>query len=131
MKIYNLVKNLRLISAFLGFIAADAAIAEPGIDIHARLDCGIYEMHGYLTQNKQGNFLIRIKHRSRSPYEYILLGGEPEEKLRNMNTAVAAQVSVNKKILSNDAPFVMLEKFLDKTAKMEGKIFLLNKKECE
>ncbi|HWU44290.1 MAG TPA: hypothetical protein VN132_12655 [Bdellovibrio sp.] len=100
------VKTALLISFIFAVSTASAKM-----EVIPHLSCGDYLVRGHLVFTRSGDFILRWREKTSSPFELILLGGDPEEKLKNSNSNVVAKVSVNRKIESNNHPFVNILSF--------------------
>lgn len=121
------VKTLLSISAiFLGLLHArlsGAAAFEIG--------CGIHDIHGLLTKNSNGMFVLRVQERSYSPFEFLILGGSFSEKLKYRDTKIFAKVYVPKTISNNNTPFAYLQKiFPGQVSKDDKWLASSQKTEC-
>lgn len=102
----KIVKNLLLIISL-------SVISVPTFakgNVRPIFNCGIHKIIGQLSLNQSGQFILTANKGSYSPFEIILLGGSFSEKMSRRDTKVEADVYVPKKIDSNNAPFVYLQK---------------------
>lgn len=102
------VKILVLISMVLIAISGQSYAAS----IAPKLQCGLYEIHGTLTINSNGHFILKAQENSYSPIEVLVLGGSFSDKMRRRNTHVRALVYVPKAITDNNGPFVYLQELM-------------------
>lgn len=102
MKLFPAVKLLVLISLY----SSIAGAYPPDFPV---LDCGLYEVSGRLRKNPNGDFSLVMNAASASPYEFLLLGGNFDEKFEHLDTRVQLNLYVPIKIASTEQPYVFIQ----------------------
>jgi hypothetical protein len=106
-------------------------LAHAAFEIIPKLDCGEYLIQGKLTQNQNGDFLVRIRESSSSPFEFLVLGGDFDQKLEHLDSVVTIRAKVFKKIESNNQPFVELLGYGTKLSDKSTPYKLVSRSKCE
>lgn len=110
MKTFEIAKKAAFVSLLALLALSSSAQAEKHL-LKPALQCGQNQIWGRFVQNDNGNFILRIRHGSSSPVEFIVLGGNVKEKLSRLNTDVRMVVDVKHLIRGNDRSFVHLVRF--------------------
>ncbi len=105
MKASKIAKLLHYVSPL--FVAADVW----GFSNLPDLKCGTYKLHGRLGMNNQSQFVLTMQNHTSSPYELIVLGGDPSQKMNFLNSDVSIEAYVYRPLNSNNAPFVLFQKW--------------------
>ena len=121
MKLLNVSKVL-LISFLL-----NTHLAFADMEIIPHFKCGEYLVQGKLIFSRSGDFLLRIRDSSSSPFELILLGGDIEKKLSLSNTNVVVKVLVENEIKSNTISYMMSVNMKQKRASHNQKKIIILK----
>ena len=126
MKIFLNVKTVLLIS----FLVPQLGFGK--MEIIPQLDCGNYLVKGRFQWTEAGDFILRIRDKTTSPFELIVLGGNAEQKLEHSGSLLQAEVRVERKITSNNRPFVKLVQFSPAISLKDNEDYrLLKKSSCK
>ena len=121
------VANLVL---FVEIILVTLSGKASAFSISPDLKCGTYRVQGYLGMNNQSQTILTIQHSTASPYELILLGGDISEKMRYLNTTVAAEIYAYRAVHGNNRPMVLFQKWVAPVAKTTKPVLLVKNEPC-
>ncbi|HLE10566.1 MAG: hypothetical protein A2504_14120 [Bdellovibrionales bacterium RIFOXYD12_FULL_39_22] len=125
MTLLSNVKTHLLINFFSILWAFGAEIQDWSIE--PTFDCGIYQVTGMLTLDKNKNFILILRYGSSSPVSLILLGG-PGRDLK-LNSWVKAEIYIPQKISGPNRAYVYLQKFMPLVIE-EQNIYKINSAKC-
>ena len=120
------VKRLFLISLVVG-ASASAAIRQMTLP---KLECGIYRASGKVLRNSAGQYLLTMNPDTDSPAEFLLLGGDFDERFDRVGSRTTTEFYVPQPILTNEAPFVFVQSFGAAPEAKDDGVELLKKHRC-
>jgi hypothetical protein len=92
-----------------------------------QLECGEYIFSGKLFTGQSQVSVLQMRSGTSTPYEYIVLGGDIEKRLSNMNTMTTIKARITK--VNLETPFFRVQKILPYDPSI-SEYKLLSKKKC-
>lgn len=99
----------------VSLISVAWTLASPGAsELYPRYECGNYRARGAFILNRQHQFIFSLRNGTTSPMEFIVLGGEPKEKLSHIGASVEIEFFVPEPIENTGRPIVYFKEFSSK-----------------
>lgn len=108
------VKNLLFSTLIMGTGVGYAAV-------YPKLECGVYHIKGYLDYSSTSGYVLRLKHKSTSPVEFLLWGGSSKVLFPKKHTQAEVEVFVPRPIENPKQPITLFRGFTrNKITEPEG-----------
>jgi hypothetical protein len=125
MKVCRLA-NLLLLTSFLSWSFCTSA-AEP---LLPSLECGDYEMSGYLSRNPAQQLTLRLRPGTSSSVEFVVVKAPFDATLERVGTLVTVQVYVPQRVHDYGRAAIVIEKFLPKKKTAHEELRKLASRAC-